>query len=74
MLNLMSIVIESALFSVIMITLWMSAERLVPKLSAAIKEFIKRRRRTKYTNGHNKRRRKSSPTIVGPSVPHFWRS
>lgn len=71
MLNLTSIIIESAVFSIIMITLWMSAERLVPRLSAIIKEFIKRRRRAKY---NNKRRRKPSSLVIGPSVPHFWRN
>lgn len=71
MLNLTSIIIESAVFSIIMITLWMSAERLVPKLSAALKEIIRRRRKAKYNNNH-KRRRRSSSLVVGPSVPHFW--
>gem|GEM_PF-1386968 len=74
MLNLTSIVIESVVFSIIMITLWMSAERLVPKLSALIRDFIKRRRRTRHNGNHNKnKRRYKNSLMVGPSVPHFWK-
>lgn len=71
MLNLTSLVIESVVFSLILITLWMSAERLLPKFLAFIKDFIKRRRRAKYNDG--KRRRRPSSLVVGPSVPHFWK-
>ncbi len=72
MLNLSSIIIESVVFSIILIVLWMSAERLLPKLSAFVKEFIKRRRKARYNN-HSKRRRRLSSPVVGPSMPHFWK-
>lgn len=70
---MLNLIIESVVFSIIMITLWMGAERLVPRLSAAIREFIRRRRKSKQNANYSRRRRKSSPPAIGPSLPHFWR-
>ncbi|MEM3066380.1 MAG: hypothetical protein QXI81_03505 [Nitrososphaerota archaeon] len=71
---MLSLIIESIVFSIIMITLWMGAERLIPRLSTIVRDFIKRRRKARYNANHGRRRRKASPPAIGPSVPHFWRS
>lgn len=67
---MLSLIIESVVFSLILIALWFGLEALLPRLSSLVKGLI---RRYKRRNNHHRKRRKRVSIALGPSMPHFWR-
>ena len=69
---MLDVIVESVVFSIILIVLWTGFEALMPRLAS----LVKRRRRSKTNSNYSRsrrKRRKSSTAALGPSMPHFWR-